>query len=79
MQENEQRPQPEGESRPQLEREERSAGQVALQALDTFAIGLEYGAGIYVAKETVAPVVEKVKDALKPGESTIELPPGTEK
>jgi hypothetical protein len=24
-------------------------------------------------------VVEKVKDALKPSESTIELPPGTEK
>lgn len=70
------RPRPEGETLIEMKR---SAGHAALQALETVATGAEYGVGLYVGKEAVAPVVAKVKDALKPKDSTIELPPGVDR
>jgi hypothetical protein len=42
-------------SEPLIE-EQRSATQVALQAIETIATGAEYGAGLYVGKEAIAPV-----------------------
>jgi hypothetical protein len=60
MQENEQRPQPAGETRPQLERMERSASQAALQALETVATGAEYTLGALAATGAAM----KIKSAL---------------
>jgi len=59
----------------ELEVEERSmAGTVATAYIVAAATGAGIETGKEVAKETVA----KVKDALKPKESAIVLPPGTE-
>jgi hypothetical protein len=63
----------------ELQVEERSMA----QALATHYVeGVGTGAGLAtaaLAKETIAAGVEKVKDALKPTESPIELPPGVDR
>jgi hypothetical protein len=70
---------PDTERRPRLIGEERSMAHAAATAYvvaTATGAGLTTGHGIVKGVEKTA---SKVKDAFKPNESTIELPPGTEK